>query len=113
MPKCVNFYEKPCVFGTVIVSELFHFVLHPQSAAFHHIPIIMDQEEPQPQNEMQPDSQTDSLPDSTNKDEASSGRRKIAAIPISRVNAIMRSCPNLTTVKNDAIALTAKAAVRI
>lgn len=43
----------------------------------------------------------------------SSNRRKVNAIPISRVNAIMRSCPNLTTVKNDAIALTAKAAVSL
>lgn len=58
------------------------------------------------------DPQSDSQPDCS-QNEMSSTRRKITAIPISRVNAIMRSCPNLTTVKNDAIALTAKAAVRI
>ena len=42
---------------------------------------------------------------------SSNTRKKMyTTVPISRVNVIMRSCPNLTTVKNDAIALTSQAA---
>lgn len=41
---------------------------------------------------------------------ANTRKKMYSTVPISRVNAIMRSCPNLTTVRNDAIALTSQAA---
>lgn len=37
-------------------------------------------------------------------------KRVVSKVPVSRVSAIMRTCPNLTTVKGDAVALTSHAA---
>ncbi|KAI2796103.1 hypothetical protein RDWZM_000264 [Blomia tropicalis] len=43
----------------------------------------------------------------SNKEKA---KKRMSRVPLSRVSSIMRSSPNLTTVKNDAVALTAHAA---
>lgn len=54
--------------------------------------------------------ETNPLNNEYTTDDDSSNTKGYTPLPISRVNAIMRSCP-LTTVKNDAIALTSFAAV--
>ncbi|KAI7686424.1 Chromatin accessibility complex protein 1 [Sarcoptes scabiei] len=56
-----------------------------------------------------PSHQVKKITDVAPKSTTITRKKMCTTVPISRVNAIMRSCPNLTTVKNDAVALISKA----